>query len=219
MKARVDTVLSTLSTKRVKDEKVLEFKKQIVSNKSLKEYFKNNPNEKEILQNDIQKNSYKDKILFRNLGTLPSYAVPKEIMATTKDQIQFCTAGSGLYVPDWIIKSGAQVATASNKMLVNSIQTFVEPDEAQTSTLINNLLQFPLAAQRYAQSGASLDQDSSTLLAQEEADQKYAYEHPSILNHEQLEPTSGRKAWMIKHGKRIKKKLKADKRGFIGGAQ
>ena len=85
MKARVDTVLSTLSTKRVKDEKVLEFKKQIVSNKSLKEYFKNNPNEKEILQNDIQKNSYKDKILFRNLGTLPSYAVPKEIMATTKD--------------------------------------------------------------------------------------------------------------------------------------
>ena len=40
LKARVEHVLNTLSTKRVKDEKLLEFKKQIVSNKSLKEYFK-----------------------------------------------------------------------------------------------------------------------------------------------------------------------------------
>jgi hypothetical protein len=36
------------------------------------------------------------------------------------------------------------------------------------------------------------------------------------MDHEALEPTSGRKAWMIRHGKRIKKKLKADKRGYIG---
>jgi hypothetical protein len=41
--------LNSLSNKRVRDEKLLEFKKQIVSNKSLKEYFKNNPTEKEIL--------------------------------------------------------------------------------------------------------------------------------------------------------------------------
>lgn len=53
MKARVVDVLGTLSAKRVKDEKLLEFKKQIISNKSLKEYFKANPTEREVLQNDI----------------------------------------------------------------------------------------------------------------------------------------------------------------------
>ena len=39
MKGRVEQVLNSLSNKRVRDEKLLEFKKQIVSNKSLKEYF------------------------------------------------------------------------------------------------------------------------------------------------------------------------------------
>jgi len=53
MKGRVDEVLSNLSNKRVKDEKALEFKKQVVSNKSLKEYFKSNPTEKLVLENDI----------------------------------------------------------------------------------------------------------------------------------------------------------------------
>jgi hypothetical protein len=36
------------------------------------------------------------------------------------------------------------------------------------------------------------------------------------MNAEALEPTSGRKAWMIRHGKRINKPLKADSRGYIG---
>lgn len=49
MKGRVEQVLSTLSNKRVRDEKLLEFKKQVVSNKSLKEYFKHNPTEKMVL--------------------------------------------------------------------------------------------------------------------------------------------------------------------------
>ena len=56
LKSRVDEVLGTLSNKRVRDEKLTEFKKSIVGNKSLKQYFKNNPTEKEILQNDIEKN-------------------------------------------------------------------------------------------------------------------------------------------------------------------
>lgn len=102
MKGRVEQVLNTLSNKRVKDEKLLEFKKQIVSNKSLKEYFKNNPSEKEILQNDIMKNQFKDKNIFKHLDTLPFYCIPKEIMATTPEQINICTAGSGMNVPDWI---------------------------------------------------------------------------------------------------------------------
>ena len=87
LKGRVDQVLQTLSNKRVRDEKLLEFKKQIVGNKSLKEYFKNNPIEKEVLQNDIQKHSFNDKFLFNHLASLPFYAIPKEIMAVTSEQI------------------------------------------------------------------------------------------------------------------------------------
>lgn len=49
MKGRVDQVLSTLSNKRVRDEKIQEFKKQVVSNKSLRSYFKNHPTEKVVL--------------------------------------------------------------------------------------------------------------------------------------------------------------------------
>lgn len=101
LKGRVEQVLNTLSTKRVKDEKLLEFKKQVLSNRSLKSYFKNNPGEKEILQNDIEKNSkhITQKILFKNLGTLPFYCVPAELMATTPEQIELATNGSGAYVP------------------------------------------------------------------------------------------------------------------------
>jgi hypothetical protein len=60
--------------------------------------------------------------------------------------------------------------------------------------------------------------NDTSLNAELDAAQNFAYEHPTLMNYEALEPTSGRKAWMIKHGKRIKKKLKADKRGFIGGS-
>jgi len=76
-------------------------------------------------------------------------------------------------------------------------------------------MQFPVAALRYSQTGSSvgkLDQHDDG----QGAGVNFAFEHPTLTNYEALEPTSGRKAWMIKHGKRIKKKLKADKRGFIG---
>ena len=54
-KSRVESVFNHLSNKAVQQQKVLEFKKQLVSNKALKEYFKQNPEEKEILTNDIKK--------------------------------------------------------------------------------------------------------------------------------------------------------------------
>lgn len=144
MKGRVEQVIATLSNKRVKEEKLLEFKKQILSNKSLKEYFKNNPTEKEVLQNDVQKNQFHDKILFRNLGTLPFYAVPKEILATTPEQIAMCTVGSGAYIPDWI-KAQGQGQITENMMIKNSFSKdfnlkFVDNDEAQHSQLVNLLL-------------------------------------------------------------------------------
>jgi hypothetical protein len=48
------------------------------------------------------KNQFKDKNFFKNLDTLPFYCIPKEILAQTPEQIAYCTAGSGLVVPDWI---------------------------------------------------------------------------------------------------------------------
>ena len=58
----------------------------MVSNKSLKSYFKENPQEKEILENSIQKSlSKKDKNLFRSLDVLPDYVVPDSILAVTPE--------------------------------------------------------------------------------------------------------------------------------------
>ena len=55
IKSRVEDVVKTLDNKKVKDEKTNEFKKQLLSNQRLKEYFNKHPEEKEILLNDIQK--------------------------------------------------------------------------------------------------------------------------------------------------------------------
>jgi hypothetical protein len=139
VKGRVDEVLCTLSNKRVKEEKLLEFKKQVVSNKSLKEYFKNHPIEKEVLQNDIQKHSYTDKSMFRHLDTLPFYAIPQEIMAVTPEQLEFCTAGSGAHVPEWIQANtqgnGSSGTIANSRKLESAISSFkivyAEADESE----------------------------------------------------------------------------------------
>jgi len=53
---RIEDVLETLNAKRVKAEKLNEVKKQLLSSKRLKEYFKQNPKEKEILESDLKKN-------------------------------------------------------------------------------------------------------------------------------------------------------------------
>jgi len=53
VKSRVEAVINHLTPKTVQKQKVLEFKKQIVSNASLKAYFKMNPQEKDIIINDI----------------------------------------------------------------------------------------------------------------------------------------------------------------------
>ena len=76
---------------------MLEFKKQLVSNRALKEYFKQNPEEKEILTNDIRKaHLKKDRYLFRSLDVMPSYVVPQEILAVTPEQIARCGIGSAM---------------------------------------------------------------------------------------------------------------------------
>ena len=42
-KSRTESVMATLSSKAVMREKMYEFKKQLVANRGLKEYFKSNP--------------------------------------------------------------------------------------------------------------------------------------------------------------------------------
>ena len=56
----------------------------MVSNKSLKAYFSEHPDEKEILLNDIQKVAKRiDRYLFKNLDVMPFYLIPENIMAIT----------------------------------------------------------------------------------------------------------------------------------------
>ena len=46
----------------------------------------------------------------------------------------------------------------------------------------------------------------------------FEYENPTMVDANALQPTSGRKLWKLRHGKKIRKPLKADKTGFIGGS-
>lgn len=46
----------------------------------------------------------------------------------------------------------------------------------------------------------------------------FDFENPTTIDANALQPTSGRKLWKLRHGKRIKKPVKADKSGFIGGS-
>jgi ATP-dependent RNA helicase DDX56/DBP9 len=79
IKSRVEDVTRTLDNKTVKMEKTNEFKKQLVSNKRLREYFNQHPEEKEILINDLQKNdiSSKNKVMYKHLNHLPFYVIPQ----------------------------------------------------------------------------------------------------------------------------------------------
>ena len=128
LKSRVETVLNTLSNKKVNEEKVLEFKKQLVSNRSLKDYFKNNPEEKDILMNDISKAySKRDRYLFKALDVMPPYVIPASIMAVTPEQVSQCTIGTQSFLP------GNMFGTNVGKSLMyNDSFNFVEPDHPAT---------------------------------------------------------------------------------------
>ena len=72
LKSRVTSVLDSLNNKAVTREKMIEFKKALVSNKSLKSYFEEHPEEKGIILNDISKISRRnDNHLFKNLDVMP----------------------------------------------------------------------------------------------------------------------------------------------------
>lgn len=77
---------------------------------------------------------------------------------------------------------------------------YAEPDNP--SLMIQNLAGFPAAVERYKMKGI----DSNI----------FDKEEPLTTSYQALTPTSGRKQWKLKHNKRIKKPIKADKKGFIG---
>ena len=107
---------------------MLEFKKQLVSNKALKEYFKQNPEEKEILANDIRKANMKnDRYLFRSLDVMPSYVIPQEMIAVTPEQISMCGIGNAM--PCLNTFGNTSSLRLSQSLAKNGIRTsFVEPE-------------------------------------------------------------------------------------------
>lgn len=106
-----------------------------MSNKSLKEYFKSNPQEKEILMNDIVKaHSKHDKYLFRNLDVMPSYIIPEAMIAVTDEQMQTCTLGC---------ENVMHLSTAFNGRSLHLA------DLDSTSAIVQNLVGFPASVMRY----------------------------------------------------------------------
>jgi hypothetical protein len=81
-------------------EKVNEVKQQMLSSKRLREYFDENPQEKEILRADLSKTAAKQNFyIYRHLGTLPHYALPNQVLAVTPEQILTAVAGSKYFIP------------------------------------------------------------------------------------------------------------------------
>jgi len=145
-------VLATLSTKAVMREKTLEFKKQLVSNKGLREYFSEHAEEKEILMNDIMKmkKCRTDMTLFKSLDIIPSYLVPDSIMFTTEEEMADTTIGVNLAkLPEAHKKDIPGMSV--NNLLSHMKLKWVEPDNP--SSLVQNLVGFPGAVERYKAKG------------------------------------------------------------------
>jgi len=185
IKTRVEDVARHLNPKRVKAEKNVEFKKQVLANHKLKEYFQQNPQEKDVLLNDIKNSNVgKDKLMFKHLETLPSYARPQNVMAVSSEQLKLCSVGSAAFLPEGFKGSSATIATFP------CVKNIAQPDNP--ALLIQNLI--GLSSQR--------------------TEEGEVWEEPAFVSMEALEPTSGRKLWKMRHHKRVKKKEGRGKDGF-----
>ena len=215
IKGRVEDVTRSLDNKTVKTEKTNEFKKQLISNKRLKEYFAQHPEEKEILINDVQKSDVtRNAIMYKHLSHLPFYVIPQQIMPITIDQIRTCTTGIAAVMAGHASGSLSKDRTLTGTLITGAqvadpMEIFADPTVCQSS-LIQNLASLPAVVKNFQQ------QDSATAQAAAEQQDAFAYEEPTMMNFEQLEPTSGRKRWKMKHHKRIKKKERPMKNGYQG---
>lgn len=127
IKTRVEDVTKSLDNRTVKAEKTNEFKKQLISNKRLREYFTEHPDEKEILINDLQKNDInKNKLLYKHLDFLPFYVLPQQILAMTMDQIKACTTGT-----QSIVFGSSNGSISKDRTLAGTLITGEAPAEVQ----------------------------------------------------------------------------------------
>ena len=141
-----------------------------------------------------------DRYLFRSLDVMPSYVIPQEMIAVTPEQISMCGIGNAM--PCLNTFGNTNALKLSQNLAKNKIRTtFVEPENP--SSIVQNMVGFPAALDRYN------TQSTNT----------FAFENPVTMDYNALEPTSGRKQWKLKHGKRIKKVPRKSKDGFRGGAE
>ena len=139
--------------------------------------------------NDIVKaHSKHDKYLFKNLDVLPSYIVPDHLVAVTAEQLEMCTLGS---------ENILHISSAFNSGPYGA-RSLHYVDLDSSSSIVQNLVGFPAAVGRYK------GKDKP----------EFAYEDPTLKDYNALEPTSGRKLWKLRHGKRIRKAPRKDKTGF-----
>jgi len=85
LKSRVDDIQCTLTNKKIKNYMSNEIKKQILSNKRLKEYFNEHEDEKAILRASLS-SEYKYRFLNSNLDYVPDYCFPKSILVSAIDK-------------------------------------------------------------------------------------------------------------------------------------
>lgn len=166
---RVGDVLSSITGKTIRNHKQNEVKKQLLQSKKLRDYFKDNEQERDILRASLaEENKFKHQT--KSLMSIPDYCRPKYIIAPPKlENKEGGKEESSAYLEE--LFSGSTIKVIAN---LKSLGTKVP--------------------QNY----------------------KYSYEDPKYLNHEQLEVTSGRKLWKLKHKKRLRKGVKKTKDGYIG---
>jgi len=117
----------------------------------------------------------------------------------TPEQISMCGIGNAQpCLNAYGNTSGLKLSMSLAKHGIRT--TFVEPENP--ASIIQNMIGFPAAVGRY-------NEQNSTA---------FAFENPVTMDFNALEPTSGRKIWKMRHGKRIHKPLKAEKSGYRGNA-
>ena len=80
-------MLNSLSYKNVKQERLNEVKKQMLSSARLKEYFNQHPKEKEIIQSDLNTaNNPAERTMYKHLSFLPYYVMP-QLLLTLQERV------------------------------------------------------------------------------------------------------------------------------------
>lgn len=188
VKSRVEDIFRTLHDKVAKQERANELKQNILRSSKLKEYFKENPKEKEVLAASLSRAKVSN-VMYRHLNYLPTYCMPKQVLA--QEDIDIKMALNGLVQPidkkSW--EKSPFLTLAAN---------LAYADENNKTELVQNMLHYPGWVRE--------------LIEQEEADS--GGEDPTLVSKEALAPISGRKEWKIRHKKRVKTLFKTDKKGY-----